>query len=465
MPDPTDHDPTDHDATDQPETDRSPLISRRHLIGAAAAGASALALSGTQIGRAAAATVPVRQVPRNPGDSGIDHVVVVMMENRSFDHILGWLPGSRSQQKGLTYVDGGGVAHKTWHLDTFDGLQFHDPDHSYNGGRTEFNAGACDGWLRAGSNDIFSIGYYTKNDLSFYGHAAPYWTVCDRFFAPFMGPTFPNRFYMHSAQTDRQSNLFLVNGLPAQMPTIWDSLAAKGLRGRYYYSDFPFTALWGGTLAGISSPLADFLTACDDGTLPEVSFVDPRFTNGGTLPQGDDHPHADIRVGQFFLNSIYEAVSASPNWANTVMVITYDEWGGFFDHVPPGVAPDVNPANAQRGFRIPAIVISPRARRNHVDHRVYDTSSILKMIEWRWGLPALTPRDAAARNLAEVLDFQHAPDLTAPRWTVPEVGTFERTPSKVGPLASPATLAAQRADHAAEWAEMGNLAQHHGFAV
>jgi hypothetical protein len=118
-----------------------------------------------------------------------------------------------------------------------------DPDHSWTGGRTEYNSGACDGWLRAGTNDEFAIGYYEAADLAFYGHAAPYWTVCDRYFAAIMAETYPNRFYLHAGQTDRLTN----DGGPtiSTLPTIWDRLSHGGHTGCYYFSDAPFTALWG----------------------------------------------------------------------------------------------------------------------------------------------------------------------------------------------------------------------------
>jgi phospholipase C len=102
-----------------------------------------------------------------------------------------------------------------------------------------------------------------------------------------------------------------------------------------------------------------------------------------------------------------------------MLVITYDEWGGFYDHVPPPLAPDANPSARLRGFRVPCIVVSPRARRHYVAHNLYDHTSILKMIEWRWGLAPLTVRDSQARNLAEVLDFSRPPNLAAPDWHVP----------------------------------------------
>lgn len=99
------------------------------------------------------------------------------------------------------------------------------------------------------------------------------------------------------------------------------------------------------------------------------------------------------------------------------MIINYDEWGGFFDHVPPAHAPDVHQGQGLRGFRVPCLLISPRARRRHVEHRIYDHTSVLKMIEWRFGLEPLTVRDANARNLAEALNF--TTDLSAPTFAVP----------------------------------------------
>ncbi|WP_199835928.1 alkaline phosphatase family protein [Streptomyces sp. TP-A0356] len=382
-----------------------------------------------------------------PADSGIDHIVVVMMENRSFDHYLGWLPGADGKQAGLTYTDRDGVAHSTHHLDTAQGCRYNDPDHSYEGGRIEYNDGRCDGWLRAGTNDEFSIGYYLPKDLDFYGKAAPAWTVCDRYFSAIMAETYPNRFYQHAAQTDRIHNSTDVSTLP----TIWDRIAGAGLQGKYYFHDVPFTALWGTKYLGTSHPYADFLVDCAAGTLPQVSFVDPKFLDEGSGTSADDHPHADIRAGQHFLNEVYHAVTTGPAWGRTLLVINYDEWGGFFDHVPPTTAPDARPEWGLRGFRTPCLVISPRAKRGHVAHGVYDHTSVLKAIEWRWHLPALTPRDAAANNIAEVLDFTNPPNLRAPQWSVPDV---------VGLPCPPAVPADYE-----QWHAVRDLARSHGWKL
>lgn len=361
-----------------------------------------------------------------PAESGIDHIIVVMMENRSFDHYLGWLPGANGKQD-LTFTDRNGLARRTFHLGTTQGCEYHDPDHSFEGGRVEFNDGKCDGWLRAGTNDEFSIGYYLKGDLGFYGNAAPAWTVCDNYFAAIMAETLPNRCYQHAAQTDRIHSSMAVSSLP----TIWDRLKDANIQGRYYFYDAPFLALWGVKYASISRRFPTFLSDCAAGTLPAVSFVDPKFLDEATGTSADDHPHADIRAGQAFLNQVYQAVTESPAWPRTLLIINYDEWGGFFDHVPPQVAPDARPEWGLRGFRVPCLVISPRARRGHVAHQVYDHTSVLKAIEWRWGLAPLTPRDAAARNIAEVLDFGGAPNLDAPQWEVAPI-----TPGTCGPVAA-----------------------------
>jgi phospholipase C len=297
---------------------------------------------------------------------------------------------------------------------------------------------------------MLSIGYFQQEDLGFYGKAAPDWTVCDRYFAAMMAPTFPNRFFLHSAQTDRTTTS--VDKL-ATMPAIWDRLADAGVPGRYFFSDVPYTALWGTRYLGISRPVAEFHAAAAAGTLPAVSFVEPGFL-GEAVPglAQDEHPLADIRLGQHFLSTVYNAVVASPNWPNTALVITYDEWGGFFDHVPPPEGPDPNPdlGAGLRGFRVPCLVISPRSPRSTVAHGLYDHTSILKMIEWRFGLPPLTVRDDAANNLAEVLDFANPPQLAAPRYHVPFPITF-------------GCLLTDHAHHGEDWPDLAAQARKLGF--
>lgn len=155
------------------------------------------------------------------------------MENRSFDHFMGWLPSADDKQAGLSFIDRYGTSHSTYHLTEYASCGHQDPDHSYEGGRIQLHGGACDGWLRAGEDDLLPIGYYEQADLGFLGNAAPAWTMCDRYFSAVMAETYPNRFYMHAAQTDRIHNSMAT----ATMPTIWDRLAAAGVSGKYYYSE------------------------------------------------------------------------------------------------------------------------------------------------------------------------------------------------------------------------------------
>jgi phospholipase C len=210
-------------------------INRRGFLRSVAGVASTAALAGAARETSAQTVLPL------PEDSGIKHIIVVMMENRSFDHLLGWLPGGNGHQAGLTYVDGTGETHPTNRLTTFVGCSHPDPDHSYAGGRSEVNNGQMDGWLRTTTNDTFSIGYYLEGDLPFFAALARNFTTLDNYFASILGPTFPNRVFQHAAQTDRTSNTLDISTLP----TIWDRLAASGVTHKYYYSNVPFLALWG----------------------------------------------------------------------------------------------------------------------------------------------------------------------------------------------------------------------------
>jgi phospholipase C len=370
-----------------------------------------------------------------PARSGIEHVVVVMMENRSFDHLLGWLPTADGRQAGLTYADSAGVSHQTYGLaPDYTGCGHPDPDHSYEGGRIQYDGGAMDGFLRSGSNDEFAIGYYVEADLPFSSALARNYTTLDRCFCSILGPTFPNRIFMHSAQTDRLSNTFEL----ATLPTIWDRLAARKVSARYYYSNLPVLGLWGLKYLPISRPYLEFLSDAATGRLPAVSFVDPRFTVFDDGVGNDDHPHNDMRTGDAFLAEAFRAVATGPAWANTVFIVNFDEWGGFFEHVAPpraeapnGVDPDIVGGKTLLGFRIPSVVASPFTRGEPaspaVNSLVFDHTSVLKLIEWRWKLAPLTARDASndVQNLAYALRFDNpnaeVPELPQPVAPPPHV--------------------------------------------
>jgi len=262
--------------------------------------------------------------------------------------------------------------------------------------------------------------------------------VPDRYFCSYAGETFPNRFYQHAARTDRDHNLQKISTLPS----IWDHLSpipnTQGVpTGGYFFRDLPFLALWGtkyfpfwhpfapGDVDALGIPVVtpSFLDTVAAGNLPNVSFVDPAFDTEGNGTSADDHPLADIRLGERFIADTYHALANAGYLDNTVLVVTFDEWGGFYDHVPPPrVVDDTDPATVdhtgdsstptegrlvpdytQLGFRVPTIVVSNLAPAQVVHHGPFEHASTLKLIESTFGLPALTARDANAQNLARVL--------------------------------------------------------------
>ena len=166
------------------------------------------------------------------------------------------------------------------------------------------------------------------------------------------------------------------------------------------------------------------------------------------------------------MNRIYAAVTQSPAWSSTVLVINFDEWGGFFDHVPPPVVPippadrAAGNADGRLGFRTPTLLISPFAPRQHTSHIRYDHTSVLRMIEWRWGLDPLTVRDATANNLAVELDFTQVNPAPPPVYSVPAViGAV--CPVRLPGLAAPALPSPRPAR--AHWAELREVARRHGW--
>jgi phospholipase C len=243
----------------------------------------------------------------------------------------------------------------------------------------------------------------------------------------------------------------------------------------YYYNNLPFLGLWGPKYAGISRPYADFLAAAAAGTLPAVSFVDPIYTVVDLGEGNDDHPHADIRRGDRFLYDTFQAVAKGPKWPNTVFIVNFDEWGGFFEHVAPPraaapnhVDPDLVNGKALLGFRVPTVVASPfslgAATNPRVSAWTYDHTSVLKLIEWRWSLKPLTARDASndVQNLAHALDFGHQNDLVPvlPQPVAPPVGAPCGSGGIVGGATAPAPTSESNV-----WAELGRSAAANGFAV
>jgi phospholipase C len=462
-----------HDGQDGQGQDNA--ASRRDVIKGVAGLAGAAAIgSSLSITRSEAAALPA------PATSGIDHIVVLMQENRSFDHMLGWVPGANGSPGGRNFVDNAGNTFTSQPLTHFQNCSSHDPSHSFNGGRTQRAGGAMNGFLKtAPVGDQFPIGYHGPSDVQFFAHAARYWTICDNYFCGILGPTFPNRFYMHSGQTDRLSNTASLS----QLPTIWDLAAAAGVSGRYYFQDSAFTALWGGKYASISLPFSQFLADAAAGTLPAISYIDPRFVNEGLGTSTDDHPLADIRNGQVLMNEIYTALTTSPNWPNTLFIINYDEWGGFADHVAPAMAPvsaaeatvgnvdatdPITGPAAYLGFRVPCVLIGPRARRGSVAHGIYDPNAILNLISWRFGLPGIGVRATTSGNIANALNFSGPPNIGVPPAITgllpfnPAGATYGQS-CAVNPMANLEEIYEGHGEHLAEVEELRRLTIASGF--
>jgi len=237
---------------------------------------------------------------------------------------------------------------------------------------------------------------------------------------------------MHSAQSGGITN----NDFPPERaqtnpewlagfdwPTIWSALDAKGVTWAYYYSNLPVIALWGARHARNARHVSDYYADCAAGTLPQVVFVDPFFVAPDGLAN-DDHPHADIRLGQMFLSDISRSFMESSAWSTGALFLTYDEWGGFWDHVAPLSVDDPRSSEAghsaadfgRLGFRVPTQLISPYAAGGRVDHGLYDHTSILKFIETNWGLTPMAQwdpgtRDPGERNIGAA--FTTAPNIEA----------------------------------------------------
>jgi phospholipase C len=419
---------------------------------------------------------PLPALP-NPEASGIEHIVAVTMENRSFDHFFGWMPNADGRQAGLMFADPHGVAHATHSLSGNNtGCPGADPEHSWPGARVEYNGGKMDGFLLDPANDTYCIGYYGKKDIPFYAALAQNYTTCDRYFVSILGPTFPNRMFIHAAQTDRLTT----TAGPTRLPTIWDSLAEADVSHAYYFSNLPYLALWGAKYLGITKTYGEFKADAAHGRLPAVAFLDPRYTVLDDGTGNDDHPHADIREGDRFLYDVFEAVSKGPDWSSTVLIINFDEWGGFFEHVPPpraqaanNVDPDIVGGKTLLGMRIPVVVASPWSAGDPndpvINSLVFDHTSVLKLIEWRWGLKPLTPRDASGdvNNLAYALDFDHpqtavpslpkphTPFIAAPCFQGMFGGLFSRENDK----------ALSGSSRAAALGDLRAAAQNNGFKV
>jgi phospholipase C len=384
----------------------------------------------------------------------IKHIIVIVKENRSFDHLLGGLhftrPDVETWPNGFSMKDCGpggalfcnqslGTAVQPFHYgDTCDHL---DPNHSWDSMHKQVNGGAMDGyiaeackWMTISKKGMpidghSAIGYFDQTDFPFYYWLTDTFAIADHYFSSVRGPTYPNRDYLVLGTSGGvQETTPLLYPQPPSLPTIFDRLDAAKVPWGVFAASTPFedalnneiddapkhdwskTHTWG-------KP-ADFFAKVANNTLPSVVYLD------SSPNSEDDHPYSDVQVGEAWLKNVYDAVSKSAFWNDTAILVTYDEAGGFFDHLPPPndwCAPSSdNSKFTELGTRVPLYVISPWARRHYVSKTNREHTSILKFIETVFDLPALTARDANSDALLDMFDFKCQPQ---PISTPPASGT------------------------------------------
>jgi len=377
-------------------------------------------------------------LPTNPNNLPIDHIVVLMQENRSADNYLAALSSQGQPSYEAEPLTGNPDPtnplnppilpfHKTTYCEVAD------LNHGWNGTHAEVNGGAMDGFTAANVDPADptgsrAMGYYDQTDLPFYYGLYNTFATGDRYFSSTLTQTFPNRLYLLAGTSFghiRNDSFYLPND------SIFNLLDQFSVTWRIYAAQYP--AGYGTLLFKYAAeragphlfPIAQFYTDLAAGTLPNVAFVDPELMDTATK-ENDEHPPANVQVGQKFVSDVVNGLMSSSQWASSALFIAYDEHGGFYDHVVPPAAPipddippllrpgDVPGAFDQYGVRVPAVVVSPYAKSHFVSHVVHDHTSILRFIEYRFGLPSLTNRDAAADPMLEFFDFDNPPFMSPP---------------------------------------------------
>src|SRR3954470_18340494 len=400
-----------------------------------------------------------------PGGGGgdinsVEHIIFTMQENRSFDHYFGKLPQYRQANGIPGEVDGlpeGGASNPSYdesttieshHLGTD---QHENLSPAWNESHRCWNrhdpAGpmpALDGFVYAAANysrqttepacdfeGRRAMGYYTENELPYYYALASKFAMSDRHFSSVMTATQPNRMYLLAGSSYGYIRpLRETNGdRQVAAPTIFERLQDKGISWKIYLMDkgaphaFSYYALFQGYNSHSDKVVKgeQFFDDVKNGNLPQVVMFESGVSNGL-----DEHPRNDIFKGTQIMRRLFNAIMQSPIWGKSVTFFTYDEGGGFYDHVPPptAVKPDDIPPKLlpqdtvgdfdRYGYRVPFVAVSPFSRKNYVSHTVSDHTSILKFIEKRFGLSSLTNRDAAAHDFSDMFDFANPPYVTPP---------------------------------------------------
>ena len=361
-------------------------------------GAGALPETTLGISPEVAAQIPIR------------HVIVLMKENRSFDHIFGALPG---EEIPASYTNPDEAGHPVAPFHQTNSCFPQDPGHQSRHVLAGVDRGKMDGFVKSaasstGTDGHFVMGHYTASELPFYYWLAQSYALSDRHFAPVESGTFANRDYFLFGTNAGAVDTGIVFPPPNSPSLMQRLIQAKFTWGAYTDgSPLSGTVDWAAGDPGVHT-LQDFYAALKNGTLPNVSFVD------GKDYIEDEHPDADLQVGEAWTRNIYERAVASPEWNRLVIFWTYDEAGGFADHVRPPAACPAEPGTpfVRRGPRIPLIAISPWARRAYVSHDPTDHTAITRFIELLFHLPALSARDANSDALLDLFDFSCGRDLS-----------------------------------------------------
>ncbi len=356
----------------------------------------------------------------------VDHFVVLMMENRSFDHYFGSLKLVEGREvDGLdgteSNLDSSGNPYVV--SPAISSVTLEDPPHSWNRSHAQWNDGANDGFVTEyedrGAPDLAEVmRYYVRDQLPVHYAMADNYVVCDRWFSSVMAGTWPNRFYLHLATARGRMS----NDAIEKTRSVFDALNDAGVSNKYYFSDLPTPFTYG---AGASFPKVEteFFDDAANGTLPSFSMIDPVFGALNMMGRNDDHPPADVNAGQAFIATIHNALAASPQWNKTMLIITYDEHGGFYDHVSPPTTTDELPEFRQLGFRVPTVIAGPMVKQGAIDSTMLDHVSVISTVTKRFGLEPLNTRVEDTNDFSSVIDPEFAqnprPAAQLPTVTLP----------------------------------------------
>jgi phospholipase C len=358
---------------------------------------------------------------------GITTYVFMMMENRSYDHLFGarsmleGKPGNGLQMS-MSNPDLNQQAVSVFTPDK-DHLCALDPPHGWEAAHIQWNNGLNDGFLQVHQHDhndktaVEPMQYLVRKDVPVSWALADQYATADAWFCSVMGPTWPNRFYWHAATSEGKMANTLPLGGALTEPSIYQRLEAKGVNWAYYYGNIPVVSLYKDIDTNKIRRFSDFLLEAKAGTLPPVVYIDPAFNSN------DDHPPVHPINGQELIATVYTALATSPQWNNCMLVITYDEHGGFYDHVSPGKTVDARAAQGfdQLGFRVPTLVVGPYVKQSYVSSVTYEHVSALRHIEKTFDLEPLNQRSMVAHDLSDFIDqdrlakFNPAPPIELPK--------------------------------------------------